>query len=207
MTSSEYNWPLIYKGPLFSEKWIENKPAFSLKSLLEILLVFNVEIYKKRKYRNNVFIDSPRIHTVNALCSLGLCNYFERSFIFCVIKEEFLALSRYSTIWPYRRHTYLEKCVNWLLVFEEHSDLCWVVPLDLVESDPQVTIQLFTCLFLILIYFNWNKVSHLAWISADICVMETVERGWTWNWETKIVFNGPHINCVLFLFFSSLHTL
>lgn len=66
------------------------------------MLVFNVEVYRREKYGNNVFIDSPRMHTVDALCSLGLHNYFERSFLFCVNKEEFLALTGYSTIWPHR---------------------------------------------------------------------------------------------------------
>lgn len=73
-----------------------------VECLLEIMLVFSVEVYSREKYRNNVFIDSPRMHTVDALCSLGLHNYFERSFLFCVIKEEFLALPGYSTIWPCR---------------------------------------------------------------------------------------------------------
>lgn len=63
------------------------------------------------------------MHTVEALCSPGLCNYFEKNF-FCVIKEESLAQSGYSTIWPCRRQTRLEKCANWLLVFEEYPDLC-----------------------------------------------------------------------------------
>lgn len=59
-----------------------------VENLLEIMLVFHVEVYKKEKYRNNMFIDSLRAYTVDALCSLGLCNNPE-SFLFCVIKEEF----------------------------------------------------------------------------------------------------------------------
>lgn len=164
MASWEYNWPLkekclirkinrdiiciqIIKLPFLHQN--VRKLTFSMGYLLEIMLVFNVEVYKRKKHRNNVFINSPRIHTVHALRSLGLCNYFERSFLFCVIKEEFLALSGYSTIWPCRHQAYRKKCADWLLVFEEHSDLCWVTPLDLEESDPQVTFQLFVCLSLI----------------------------------------------------------
>lgn len=46
----------------------------------------------------------------------------------------------------------------------------WV---DSEESDPHVTFQLFACLFLISMQFNWNKMIHLTCMSADICVMET----------------------------------
>lgn len=92
--------------------------------LLEIMLVFNVEVYQREKYRSSVFIDSLGMHTEDALCFLGLHNYFEGRFIFCVIKEEFLALPGYSTIWPCRLQACLETCTNWLLSFEEHSDLC-----------------------------------------------------------------------------------
>lgn len=95
-----------------------------MEYLLDIMLVFNVEVDKREKYRNNMFIDSPRMHTVKALCSLGLRNYFERSFLFCVIKEELLPLSAYSTTWPCSYQAHLEKCANWSLVFEGHSDLC-----------------------------------------------------------------------------------
>lgn len=53
--------------------------------LLEIMLVFNVEVYRRANYRNNVFVDRLRMHTADALRFLGLHNYFERRFIFCVI--------------------------------------------------------------------------------------------------------------------------
>ena len=74
-------------------------------------------------------MDSPRMHTVDALCSLRLHNCFE-NFLFCVIKEEFWALPGHSTIWPCRLQACLETCANWLLVFEERSDLRGVTPLD-----------------------------------------------------------------------------
>lgn len=117
--------------------------------LREMMSIFNVEVYRREKYRNNVCIDSPRMRTVDALCSLGLHNYFERSFLFCFIKEEFLALLGYSTIWPCRLQACLETCASWSLVFEERSDLCGVTPLDSEESDPHVAFQLLACLFLI----------------------------------------------------------
>lgn len=140
-----------------------------VECLLEMMLIFSVEVYRREKYRNNVCIEGPRMHTMDTLCSLGLHNYFERSFLFCVIKEEFLALLGYSTIWPCRLQSCLETYANWLLVFEERSDLCGITPLDSEESDPHVTFQLLACLFLIPIEFNWNKVSHLAGMSADMC--------------------------------------
>lgn len=66
------------------------------------MLVFNVEVYRREKYGNNVFIDSFRMYIVDVLCFFGLYNYFERSFFFCVNKEEFLVLIGYFIIWFYR---------------------------------------------------------------------------------------------------------
>lgn len=143
-----------------------------VKYLLEITFIINAEVYRRQKYITHFFIDSPRTHAVDALCSPGLHNYFERSFLFCVIKEDFLALPGYSTIWPHRLQACLKIHANWLLVFE-NPDLCWVTQLDSEGSDPRATFQLFACLFLISTWFKGKKVSHLVCMSADICVMET----------------------------------
>ena len=78
-------------------------------------MVFNAEAYRREKYRNNVFIDRLRMHTVDALRFLRLHNYFER-FIFCVISE-FFGTAKYSTIWSWRLHACLKTCesLSWVL--------------------------------------------------------------------------------------------
>ena len=139
------------------------------KDLFNITLVFSAEISRRETRQKQCAED---IHS-GYIVSMGCVTTLNKLFLFCINKEEILAPPESSTIFFHRSQTLLEKPVNGLLVFQEHSYLLWVCALEPTGNIPVVCI-LVVCLFVLFLFYSilcfiWSHLMRIKWITLLVC--------------------------------------